>query len=116
MTDLKLNDEHRVAGTVKFGPSVSVRTLVFVMMGLKTSRPGRWIDLHVRKGGDDGTHYIAFHYILEDGLEKTHKAAVCALFEYLRREFGEHEHPKKPGVMMPNGVREWSISTVEVLG
>ncbi len=114
MKDL-YDDSNRVAGTVKFGRSVPITTLSSLIAELKTVRPNRWVDLHIRKGGDDGTHYIAFHYILEDGSKRHHDAAVHSLLQFLRDRLGEHPHPKKPDLMIPNGVCEWSISTVEVL-
>jgi len=105
--------DHRVAGTVKFDASVPEEKLKGFIVEMKSNNPERWVDLHIRGAGDDGTHYIAFHYLLPDGKKKTHKKAVHRLLQYLRDQLGEQEHCSKPGKMIPCGVMGWSISTVD---
>lgn len=110
-----LNHDHRVAGTVKFNASVSVEKLADFVSVMKSHTPERWVDLHIRGAGDDGAHYIAFHYILKDGEKKTHKKAVNSLLQYLRDQLGTSPRKGKKSDSVPQGVVGWSISTVMVM-
>jgi hypothetical protein len=114
MTTL-LNCGHRVAGTVKFDTSVSIEKLANFILDMKSNKPERWVDLHIRGAGGDGTHYIAFHYILPDGEKKTHKKAVNSLLQYLRDQLGTRPKQEKKSDRVPLGVMGWSISTVDVM-
>lgn len=109
------NRDHRIAGTVKFDASVLQEKLRDFIEQMKSSNPECWVDLHVRGAGNDGTHYIAFHYILPDGKKKTYKKAVNRLLQYLCDRLGEKEHCQKPGKMIPRGVMGWSISPVDAV-
>lgn len=110
-----LNHDHRVAGTVKFDASVPVEKLSNFIKEMKSRKPDRWVDLHIRGAGDDGTHYIAFHYILPDGAKKTHTKAVNSLLQYLRDQLGTRPKKGKKSDSIPQGVMGWSISTVKVV-
>jgi hypothetical protein len=110
-----LNRDHCVAGTVKFDASVSVEKLAGFISEMKSRTPERWVDLHIRGVGGDGTHYIAFHYILSDGEKKTHKKAVNSLLQYLRDQLGTRPKQGKKADPVPQGVMGWSISTVDVV-
>jgi len=110
-----LNRDHRVAGTVKFDTSVPIEKLADFISEMKSKNPERWVDLHIRGAGDDGTHYIAFHYILQDGKKKTHKKAVQSLLQYLRDRLGSRPKQGKKSDPVPRGVMGWSISTVKVM-
>lgn len=106
---------NHAAGTVKFDRSVSVGELSELTAEMKRHNPDRWIDLHIRSAGDDGTHYIAFHYILPDVKKKTYKRAVNRLIQFLRDRLGSR--PKRNGKKnsVPNGVVGWSISIVDTV-
>lgn len=111
-----LNRDYRFAGTIKFNISVSIEKLADIITEMKAKSPERWVDLHIRGAGDDGTHYIAFHYILEDGKKKTYKKAGNNLIQYLRERLGTS--PKVKGQKAdsrPMGVIGWSISLVKVV-
>ncbi len=110
-----INGNHRVAGTITFDSSISVERLSAVAVGLKQHNPERWVDLHIRGAGDDGTHHLAFHYILEDSRKKTHKQAVSRLLQYLRDQFGARPKLEGQKEAVPHGVKRWSISTLVVL-
>jgi len=110
-----LNHDHRVAGTLKFDTSVPIEKLADFISEMKSRTPERWVDLHIRGAGDDGTHYIAFHYILPDGTKKTHTKAVNSLLQYLRDQLGTRPKKGKKADPVPRGVMGWSISTVEVI-
>jgi len=110
-----LNCDHRVAGTVKFDGSVSIEKLTDFVAEMKSRTPERWVDLHIRGTGGDGTHYIAFHYILPDGEKKTHKKMVNSLLQYLREQLGTRPKKGKDADVVPKGVMGWSISTVKVV-
>lgn len=110
-----LNHDHRVAGTVKFDPSIPVEKLADFISEMKSKNPERWVDLHIRGAGDDGTHYIAFHYILPDGRKKTHNRVIHRLLQYLRDQLGSRPKQDKKSELVPQGVMGWSISTVKVV-
>lgn len=110
-----LNREHCIAGTVRFKASVPFERLAIFVTDMKAQSPERWVDLHVRKAGDDGTHYIGFHYILDDGQEMTHRKAVHKLLQYLRDQLGSRKVTGRRPDPVPTGVIGWSISTVEVV-
>ncbi len=110
-----LNNDHRVAGTVKFDASVSIEKLADFVSEMKSRTPERWVDLHIRGAGGDGTHYIAFHYLLPDGEKKTHTKAVNSLLQYLRDQLGTRPKQGKKADPVPQGVMGWSISTVKVM-
>ncbi len=110
-----LNNDHRAAGTVKFDASVSIEKLADFITEMKSKTPERWADLHIRGAGDDGTHYIAFHYILPDGERKTHTKAVNGFLQYLRDQLGTRPKQGKKADPVPRGVMGWSISTVKVM-
>lgn len=110
-----LNCDHRIAGTVKFDASVPIEKLVDFIIEMKSKTPERWVDLHIRGAGNDGIHYIAFHYILPDGEMKTHKKVVNSLLQYLRNKLGTRPKQGKKADLVPQGVMGWSISTVKVM-
>lgn len=110
-----LNHDHRVAGTVKFDASVPIEKLAHFITEMKSKTPERWVDLHIRGAGDDGTHYIAFHYTLPDGEKKTQTKAVNGFLEYLRDQLGTRPKQGKKADPVPRGVMGWSISTVQVV-
>lgn len=108
---LSLDD--RVAGSVRFDRSVSVDTLVEIIRELKSlGEEKRWVDLHIRPGGDDGTHVMAFHYILRDGKRRTQKRAIRGLITLLKDKLGTVTKKK---AVLPRGVCDWTISTVQVV-
>ncbi len=107
-----LNYDHSIGGSVKFDASVPVATLAVFIKEMRSSNPERWIDLHIRSSGDDGTHYIAFHYILSDGKEKTCTKAINRLLQYLCDQLGICPNRGKKNSLVPHGVKGWSISTV----
>ncbi|MBX9906281.1 hypothetical protein K2X96_00080 [Patescibacteria group bacterium] len=110
-----LDNDSRVAGTVKFNASVPIEKLVGFITHIKADNTERWFDLHIRGAGDDGTHYIAFHYILPDGKKKTQTKMVNKLLQYLRDELGTHPKKGKNPALIPRGVIGWSIGTVKVV-
>lgn len=110
-----LNHDHRIAGTVKFDASVPIKKLTDFIIEMKSKTPARWVDLHIRGAGDDGTHYIAFHYTLTDGKKKTHAKAVNSFLQYLRDQLGTRPKQGKKADPVPRGVMGWSISTVKVV-
>lgn len=108
-----LDRGHGIAGTVKFAPSVPVERLVGFVNDMKSKDPERWVDLHIRGAGDDnGTHYIAFHYILTDRQKKTQKKAALSLIQYFRDQLGTRPKQGMKSDNVPLGVMGWSISTV----
>lgn len=109
------NCDNHVAGTVKFDRAVPVELLLVLIVQMKSKNPERWVDLHVRGAGSDGTHYIAFHYILPDGKKKTHKKAMNALLQFFRDQLGTRPMKKKKPDPIPLGVMGWSVSTVRAV-
>ena len=90
MTVLSSSDSH-IAGTVKFDASIPIDKLISFIVEMRSDKPEQWVDLHVRGAGDDGTHYIAFHYIMSDGSKKTHEKTVQKLLQYLEDGLAELE-------------------------
>lgn len=114
MTALSNSNEHRVAGSIHFDPSVTPKQLLVVLAGLKSlGEMNRWVDLHIRPDGDDGSHVIAFHYILLDGRKKTQDKLVDRVILFLKDYLGTQRRKK---AVLPKGVRSWTISTVQTLG
>lgn len=113
-----LDSEHRMAGTVRFDDSVPVEKLAQLIAELKSGEPERWFDLHVRgAGGGKGSHYIALHYILDDGRKTTQKKAIRKFLQFLCDHLGVRpdrgaSDDRDP---IPLGAMGWSISTVDVM-
>lgn len=112
MTDLSMNESHRCAGSIKFDSTVPVETLCVLIMDLKALNPEPWVDIHVRGAGDDGSHYIGFHYKLKDGNFDTQGRMVYQLLQFLRERLGTVPRLTL-GDPRPKGVIGWSIATVE---
>lgn len=112
MSDLFLNASHRCAGSIKFDSSIPVETLCVLIMDLKSMNRYPWVDLHVRGAGDDGTHYIGFHYKLQDGTKRSMDEMVHRIMQFLRDRLGTQPRHGR-GEPRPMGVIGWSIATVE---
>jgi hypothetical protein len=113
-----LDSTHRMAGTVRFDNSVPVERLSALIKELRSIEPERWFDLHIRgAGGGKGSHYIAIHYILDDGRKTTQKKAVRKLLQFLCDRLGERPDRIASEDMdpIPLGAMGWSISTVDVM-
>lgn len=110
-----LNSTFRVAGSIKFHATVPVEKLAQFIADMKTVNPERWLDLHVRGAGDDGMHYLTFHYILPDGEKKTHRKVINRILQYLRDHLGTYPKQGKKSDLVPRGVKAWSIATVKVM-
>lgn len=96
------------AGSIKFKREVLLETLIEIIQDWKNyASADKWLDLHVRSSGDDGTHYIAFHFVLDDGEKATSDKFDESLLADLRRKLGFKQNPYRP-----RGVKGWSISTV----
>jgi FAD/FMN-containing dehydrogenase len=97
----------RVAGTIKFDASVPLSRLKEIAEGIEAlGNPDQWVDLHIRMAGDDGTHYIGLHYVLDDPSKETRDAADKKLFKYLRDELGTKSDGR------PKSVHGWSLGSV----
>lgn len=103
-------DDHRVAGSIHFEPQVSEYKILEIMLDLKKENTTRWIHVHVRRGGDDGSRVLAFIFILPDGEEKTQEKFVYVLLEYLKKYLGTVTRKQKD---LPEGVRAWNIAKIE---
>lgn len=101
-----LNNDPKVAGSIKFNASVPVARLIDFLQELKKADP--LFNMHLRGAGDDGTHYIAFEYVLPNDSRETHDKVVDHFLQFFRDKLGVS--PTKPSV--PLGSRGWSISTV----
>ena len=106
MNVLSENDG-RVAGSIKFAASVPLERLKALAEGIEAlGNPNQWVDLHIRMAGDDGTHYIGMHYILDDPSKETRDKADKKLFNYLRGELGTDPNGR------PKSVQGWSLGSV----
>ena len=97
-------------GSVKFNSSVSLDKIEMVMTGLKKRFLGTWVDLHVRRSGDDGTHYLAYRYDLGTLDADLHKQFHIDLIEFLKGMLGTTSRNR------PEGVMGWSLSQVVASG
>ena len=107
-----LNKDNRIAGTIIFDGSIPLKKLEYLITNIKSyGEPNRWVDLHIRGAGDNGSHCLVFHYILENGKKKTHNRMSQKIIDYLKTELGVRLGNSK----VPTGVKSWSISTVRAI-
>ena len=100
-------NDGRVAGSIKFESSVPLSRLKEIAKGIEAlGNLNQWVDLHIRMAGDDGTHYIGLHYILDDLSKETRNMADKKLFKYLRDELGTKSDGR------PMCVQGWSLGSV----
>lgn len=97
-------------GSIKFDHIVSLERLQSLMLEFKENFKGKWIDLHVRRSGKDGSHYIAFRYDISSSDENLHKKFDEELIDYLCKELGVSR------LNRPQGVDGWSMSTIRASG
>ncbi len=112
--DSSLTTEAHVAGSFQFAKEVTLTTLEDILRTWKAEMPNQWVDLHVRKMGDNECHYISFHYILKDGKKRTYDKFCHRLIQTLKGRFGIHR--SEEGKYVPNHVTRWSISSVDAIG
>ena len=97
-------------GSIKFDSAVPLEKLEMVMTGLKKRFLGTWVDLHVRRSGDDGTHYLAYRYDLGTLDGELHKQFHDDLIKFVKDLLGTDSKNR------PDGVMGWSLSRVVASG
>ncbi len=102
--------DQRVAGSIHFEPHVPEYKILEIMLQLKNTNTTRWVHLHTRSGGDNGSRVLAFVFILPDGEKKTQDKFTYVLLEDLKKSLGTVTRKQKD---LPKGVKAWNISPIE---
>lgn len=72
---MKLHGEPSVAGSIWFSKTVPFDALLGTLHALEQKADKeRLIDLHLRASGDDGSHVIAFHYVMRKGTKREQRS------------------------------------------
>lgn len=75
-----------VAGSVWFSGEVPYETLTGLLVELaQKANSRRLVDLHLRESGDDGSHVIAFHYLMRKGTKREQSSITKVVIGAVRQ-------------------------------
>lgn len=99
------NGDKPACGSIVFNKDVDIETLKQLARKIKLlGEEDRWVDIHVRSGGDKGVHIVAFHYLLREG--DTAKTEADRITDMLKGELGV----RTENASVPKGVNSWTMS------